>query len=104
MKGVVKKYIEYLKDNPRGYWFKRKIYGWGWTPATWQGWLITLIYLILVIVFAFTIDESSPVREFFFTFLLPFILLTVAFIRIAHKKGERPRWQWGFTNEGEVEK
>lgn len=22
-----KKYKEYLKDNPKGYWFKRKLYG-----------------------------------------------------------------------------
>jgi hypothetical protein len=34
---MFKKYIEYLKDNPQGYWFKRKVWGWGWTPVTWQG-------------------------------------------------------------------
>jgi hypothetical protein len=32
---LFKEYTDYLKDNPQGYWFKRKLYGWGWTPARW---------------------------------------------------------------------
>src|SRR5262245_12007807 len=39
------RYIRYLKDNPEQYWFKRRTYGWGWVPATWQGWLTLLIFL-----------------------------------------------------------
>jgi len=26
---MFKKSIDYLKDNPRGYWFKAKLRGWG---------------------------------------------------------------------------
>jgi len=96
---LFKNYVEYLKDNPNGYWFKRKLYGWGWTPATWQGLLITVVYIGLIILFALTIDESSENREIVFTFLLPFILLTVTFIRIAYKKGEKPSWQWGIKKK-----
>jgi len=33
-------YIEYVRDNPRRYWFKRKLFGWGWTPVTRQGWAV----------------------------------------------------------------
>ncbi len=76
-------------------WFKRKLYGWGWYPATWHGWLVTFLYLALVILFSFTLDENSGRREVFFTFVLPFILLTFTFVRIAYKKGESPKWQWG---------
>ena len=92
---IIKEYIEYLKDNPERYWFKRKLYGWGWTPATWQGWLIVLIYIILVLLFALTIDETAPERELWFTFVLPLILLTTTLIGICWKTGEKPRWQWG---------
>ncbi len=92
---IFKNYIKYLKDNHQGYWFKRKLYGWGWTPATWKGWVITLIYVALVILFSLTIDENSPTREVIFTFVLPIFLLTISFIRIAFKKGEKPGWQWG---------
>ena len=30
---MLKQYIAYLKDNPQGYWFKAKLYGWGWVPV-----------------------------------------------------------------------
>lgn len=76
-------------------WFKRKRYGWGWTPSTWQGWLVTLVYIVLVVASALTLDENSPPREIIFTFALPLVLLTITFIRIAYKKGEKPHWQWG---------
>lgn len=92
---MFKRYIAYLKDNPRGYWFKRKLYGWGWVPVTWQGWLVTAVYVALLIAFSSTIDESSPPQEIMFTFFLPLTLMTVTLIRICYKKGEKPRWQWG---------
>lgn len=81
------------------YWFKRKTYGWGWYPATWQGWLVTLIYTVLIIALALTVDENSPSREVMFTFVLPLVLLTLTFLRIAYKTGESPRWQWGKKKE-----
>jgi len=96
---ILKNYINYLKDNPDNYWFKRKLYGYGWVPATWKGWLITFIYLTLVFIFALTINDTSPVREIMFTFIMPVLFLTVTFIRIAYKKGEKPSWQWGLKKK-----
>src|SRR3989344_8943214 len=92
---MIKEYIRYLKDNPNRYWFRARLYGWGWTPATWQGWLILLIYIVAVVLFALTIDENSPPQEAVFTFILPVLLLTATLLRICYKKGEKPRWQWG---------
>jgi len=92
---MIKEYIKYLRDNPQGYWFKAKLYGWGWDPVTWQGWVVVLIHIALVILFALTIDENSSAREIMFTFVLPTVLLTATLLRICYKKGEKPRWQWG---------
>lgn len=92
-------YIAYYKDNPKGYWFKRKHYGWGWVPVKWQGWLFLGIYVAAVILFGATIDKNSPPDEIVFTFFLPVFLLTVALIRICYRQGEKPRWQWGFPKE-----
>ncbi|MEG3179154.1 hypothetical protein [Sphingomonas sp. LT1P40] len=36
-----------MKVRP-GYWFARKLYGYGATPVTWQGWLSALVYLGIV--------------------------------------------------------
>jgi len=91
-------YIEYLKDNPEGYWFKRKAFGWGWTPVKWQGWLVTVLYIAGVFAFASTLEESSSGREAAFMFFLPLLLLTAAIITIAYKKGEKPKWQWGLPD------
>lgn len=92
---MLNKYIDYYKNNPEGYWFKRKLYGYGWVPVKWQGWVTIGVWLLLVIVFSLTIDESSPPREVIFTFVMPTVLLTGLLIRICYKKGEKPRWQWG---------
>lgn len=81
--------------HPQKLWFKRKLYGWGWTPATKEGWLVTFVYVMLVVLFTYTIDAYSTIREVVFTCLLPIIFLTITFIRIAYKKGESPKWQWG---------
>ena len=24
-------------------WFRRKRFGWGWTPISWEGWVVTLL-------------------------------------------------------------
>jgi len=76
-------------------WFKAKTFGWGWYPATWQGWLITAIYLVIILALAFTIDENSTNQEVAFMLFLPMAILTACFIRIAYKTGEKPEWRWG---------
>lgn len=80
-------------------WFRAKTYGWGWTPCSWEGWVATALYIALVVAFGLTIDEASPVREVMFTFVLPVTLITIAFIRLAYAKGEKPGWRWGRSGE-----
>ncbi|MEX0932303.1 MAG: hypothetical protein WDZ61_00205 [Parcubacteria group bacterium] len=87
-------------SNRKALWFKRKSYGWGWYPASWQGWFVTFAYVVLVVLASLTIDSISPMREVVFTFVLPVVLLTLAFIRIAYRKGEAPKWQWGRKDRG----
>lgn len=78
-------------EKTTSYWFKRKRYGWGWTPATWQGWLTVLAYMFLVIGNAVrTIDAPSVVP-----FILQTIGLSLVLLYISIKKGEPPTWQWG---------
>lgn len=94
-----KDYVAYVNDNPKGYWFKNKLYGWGWTPVRWQGWIAILTYVVLMLAFALTIDESSPPKEVIFTFVFPAVFLTGTLIRICYKTGEKPRWQWGMPKK-----
>jgi hypothetical protein len=89
-----------MQNESKPLWFKRKMYGWGWTPSTWQGWLVTLIHVALIFVFVLTLDDTSTPQDVAFTFILPVILLITSLITICYKKGEKPRWQWG-RNEDE---
>ena len=69
-------------------WFKRKTYGYGWTPATWQGWAVIIIWLILFY-FAVTKIDSQIMK------LVSILILTGILIFVSYKKGEKPKWQWG---------
>ncbi len=100
---MIKEYIKYLKDNPQGYWFKAKLYGWGWVPVKWQGWCVILAYVLLLLTLIISREKDIPGNpdsgSNFLTFALPIIILTILLVIIAYKKGEKPRWQWGSPNE-----
>lgn len=77
-------------------WFKNKSYGYGWTPATKEGWLVILVFLLILIIFEFLNFGLIQNKVFAVAFHIVFILLwSGALIYIAFKKGEKIRWQWG---------
>lgn len=94
------RYVEYLKDNPRGYWFKRKLYGWGWTPARWQGWvsLLILIGIFLWRVSVF-VHIKTPTKSDVNFFVIETLIFAIAVITLAWLKGEPPKWQWGIPKK-----
>lgn len=93
---IIKKHIDYLKDNPKGYWFKRKLYGWGWTPARPQGWITIFVFIILVVINFNRIDTAShSASDTLLPFLVETFLMVGLLIWICYAKGEKPRWQWG---------
>lgn len=100
---MFKKYFDYLRDNPERYWFKRKIWGWGWVPVTWQGWLTTFVYIGLILLLVLNREEPIPGNpdsgSNFLVFGLPFSILTAVFVYIAYRTGEKPRWQWGLSKD-----
>lgn len=97
---MIKEYIEYFKDNPQGLWFKRKLYGWGWTPVKWQGWLVVAVYLALAVYLFMKADTTAHSgSDTLIGFALPFIIATTLLICICYKKGEKPKWQWGIPGK-----
>lgn len=90
-----KNYIAYLKDNPKGYWFRRKGYGWGWVPAQKEGWLVILLYVAAVGRIAASADAVRSASDVLLRITTPIVVLTIFLIIICYKTGEKPRWQWG---------
>jgi len=97
---MIKEYIQYLKDNPQGYWFKAKLYGWGWVPVKWQGWLVVSIGIAIAVAGIYIGDtDDAPGAA------LMGILLAIAIIFVfGFWKGEKPRWQWGSPDKYKIKK
>ncbi len=100
----MKKYIAYLKDNPQGYWFKRKLYGWGWTPVKWQGWLVLALCIAgMVWGFPEMVRDQRAHQYLDSVLVLGVIVKAVVFLSllifVCYKKGEKPRWQWGLPKD-----
>ncbi len=89
---MIKEYLAYLKDNPKNLWFKRKLYGWGWTPVRWQGWVVILAFVALMFSNALQVGTHSISV---INFILETLVLVALLIYVCIRKGEKPRWQWG---------
>lgn len=89
-----------MKDNPNRYWFKRKVWGWGWTPATWEGWVTLVAVIALIIWNGMHIDSTShSVSDTVRPFVIQTAVLVTILIAICYWKGEKPKWQWGFPKK-----
>ena len=97
---MLKKYIEYLKDNPEGYWFKRKLFGWGWTPVKWQGVAVILFFVVFILWSGLELKSvGEPTNNMLFWFFVRLALAIIILITICYKKGEKPKWQWGVPDK-----
>ncbi len=74
-------------------WFKAKTYGWGWTPCTWEGWLVILASTLIIIFYSVQLDKNS--KEIPYIFFFKIAIIVSALIFICYKKGEKPGWRWG---------
>lgn len=88
-------YVTYLKDNPEGYWFKRKLYGYGWTPAKPAGWAVVAAYLLLVLGVVVYTEQNGGVEAHASTIIGIVVAATALLVAISWKTGEPPKWQWG---------
>ncbi len=76
-------------------WFKAKKYGWGWAPATWQAWIIMLIYVLLMAVILVNSKKFFNSSDIILKVVVPCLVLSIVLIFICYLTGEKPRWRWG---------
>ncbi|MCB9816648.1 hypothetical protein H6786_04605 [Candidatus Nomurabacteria bacterium] len=94
-------YLVYIKDNPEGYWFKRKLYGYGWTPATPAGWAVLCGYLLFILIAVLYTEYSGGVETDPTKFITLVVAATVLLLVITWKTGEPLKWQWGRDRDEE---
>ena len=70
-------------------WFRAKHYGWGWVPATWQGWLVLVVYVagMVKLYFFFENALSDLVNPLAF-FIPAAAAMTGVLIAICYVTGE----------------
>ncbi|MFA6520388.1 MAG: hypothetical protein WCT44_02140 [Candidatus Paceibacterota bacterium] len=77
-------------------WFKRRMYGWGWMPISWEGWAVTIIYILsLAGDLKFINDSHNSFSATLASFIPRFIFLTLIFVGVCLWKGEKTKWSWG---------
>ena len=78
------------------FWFKRKRYGWGWTPATWEGWLTLVIWVIVTFAPIILLDSKFLTNTVVgISFVAYEVAIVLVLLLVCWKTGESPRWQWG---------
>lgn len=77
-------------------WFKAKKYGYGWTPSTWQGWLILLFFIVAITGNFFRIQAySTDITDTLISFIPESIVMILLLIYICMLTGEEAKWRWG---------
>jgi hypothetical protein len=81
--------------TPR-YCFPANRYGWGWgLPVTWEGWLVLVAYLGLMVSAA----RLCPPEKSEMGFVAAVVALSAGFVAICWWKGEPARWRWGVSDD-----
>lgn len=77
-------------------WFKNKFYGWGWRPASWEGWAVTLAYVAFVMGVSLRMSlEMSYGFSDWAKWLMMMAGSTILLVIVARERGEEPEWRWG---------
>jgi hypothetical protein len=80
-----------MTRDREAFWFPAKRYGWGWgPPKRWQGWLVLMLYFLLIALCAAFFLRHDRVAAF----LSCTAILTGALLLVCWIKGERPQWRW----------
>jgi hypothetical protein len=78
------------------YWFRPKRYGYGATPITWQGWLLTLLFVALLAGIMKMLQSGLAGGAAHLIALVATVAATALFIWISWKKTDGAwRWRWG---------
>lgn len=85
------------KDDRQKHWFKRRRYGYGWTPVTWQGWFTALAFLATVLVGSVVLRDTprNTYSPEVLVYLVLVSLATILLVVISFSKGPSPKWRWG---------
>ncbi len=81
--------------SKNNYWFKRRRYGFGWIPVTWQGWLTLALVLIIIFMGTYLYSTSARTSQSFFLLLNTIAMAIILGVIVSTWKGPSAKWRWG---------
>lgn len=79
-------------------WFKAKRFGWGWSPASPEGWVVVAAFLAALMGSTIALVRFRPVPpspSMVGEHLALACVLATSLVGICYKTGEKPGWRWG---------
>jgi O-antigen/teichoic acid export membrane protein len=78
------------------HWFRPKQYGYGATPVTWQGWVITIAAVIVLVAATYSLTALSAINLWFWAVVLIDAVVIAALLVVSRQKTDGEwRWRWG---------
>jgi len=83
-----------MESNDKKVWFPAKKYGIGWgLPCAWQGWLVYLVWVSLLVGGGLVLQPHSIVGIVLYASYA--VALGALLFLVVMSKGEKPGWRWG---------
>lgn len=76
-------------------WFKAKNYGYGWYPASPEGWLVLSVFILVLALNVLRIVYHPSLTDLVIWYLPETFIETSTLIFICYLTGEKPEWRWG---------
>ena len=76
--------MPHLTERP---WFGPKRFGWGWTPVTWQGWLVVIAFVAAIVLTGVYLRGAMRI--------LVEIVLIVILLAVSWLTSDRTGSMWG---------
>jgi hypothetical protein len=81
------------------HWFTPKWFGYGFRPVTWEGWLVTLFFVFLIMGAAYASNfftVTGPTPQEGVRFIVDIIVMSGVFTALFEKRCKGGlRWRWG---------
>ena len=86
-----------MKDTHKNYQMKRRRFGYGWTPITWQSWLFIIMELIIILTAAtfLPLKPEQPTASELLRFFVIFGAAIVTLIIFTTQTSPKAKWRWG---------
>ena len=81
------------------YWFKPKRYGYGATPVSWEGWLVTGLAVAIIFVSSLTLVGQGRPNPIALVIWLAIVSATVVGLSIVGRRKTDGAWRWRWGSD-----